>query len=278
MQNLLHNLFQTLVPTQIWVALAVASFGYISLQEHTVAPWPFLLLSGGLGGAAYQYIALHQGSRSRPYDIPGWLPWFWLVIYGVIAGVGFRLIGQAQLPWLLIVPGLITLLYPLSFRFPGRGFTSLRNFPGLKMFLIALTWAYLTVLVPTLLYGRLSTETALEFCLRLLLLCGLIIPFDIRDTTQDDRGLHTLPQRIGIGPARGWAQVLIFVYQLWVALRVLLFDYPPLWAGALIVGFEAAYWLARKARPDRPRWYYDAALEGVPILAALLLFLTDWFF
>ncbi|MDZ7848639.1 MAG: hypothetical protein U5L96_18920 [Owenweeksia sp.] len=61
------------------------------------------------------------------------------------------------------MPALISLVYPISFKKSFSGFTSLRSVPGLKMFLIALNWSYVTVLIPAALYASVTVEVGVDF-------------------------------------------------------------------------------------------------------------------
>lgn len=236
---------------------------------------------------AYNYmrlVQLHGYSLSGDATLKSWarehrpLIWMYTLLFGGLSAYYFIQIYDLRLLVLLSVPGIISVLYPLTFKNVFHGFTSLRAVAGLKMFLIALTWSYVTVLVPAALYGTADAELMTEFVLRTFLILGLVIPFDVRDIGLDDKSMQTLPQQLGVDKARQLAMFFINMYQLWLLLRVFIFDYSLISAGALIIGFEAGYWLIKKSSPERRDSYFSFWLEGVPVFAVLVLMLAHWLF
>ncbi|MDZ7848638.1 MAG: hypothetical protein U5L96_18915 [Owenweeksia sp.] len=57
------------------------------------------------------------------------------------------------------------------------------------------------------------------------MILGLVIPFDIRDESLDDASMRTLPQVIGVPAARHIALFGVGLYQVWLLLRVVIFDW-----------------------------------------------------
>lgn len=100
---------------------------------------------------------------------------------------------------LTLIPfGLATFLYAT----PTKKI-QLRNIRGLKLFLIAFSWAGVTVLFPIIqenLIPRL--EDYFTFILRFLFVVAITIPFDIRDMSIDQKNLKTIPQKYGIDQAK----------------------------------------------------------------------------
>lgn len=267
----------------------MAAFCYISLRPLLVLPVAFLFFVWMATAFAYSYMRLVQLHGYGPmgtgrFDLKTWtvqhpvLTWFYTLFFGLATFYFFWEIFSFRLAWWLIFPGIVSLLYPISFKNAFSGFTSLRTVPGLKMFAISLTWAYVTVLVPHALYGEVNLEVVLEFLFRSVLMMGLVIPFDIRDETMDDPAMHTLPQAIGTGKARSIALFFVALYQLWLLAKVLLFGYPLFAAVALVVGFEIGFLLIKSSGPARKEHYYSFWLEATPIFAALLLVLELWLF
>jgi len=69
----------------------------------------------------------------------------------------------------------------------------------LKLFLIAVSWAGVTVLIPLLHYNiAIEQSEALIFIQRFLFVLVITLPFDIRDLNYDKDTLRTLPQVFGI--------------------------------------------------------------------------------
>lgn len=91
---------------------------------------------------------------------------------------------------------------------------SFRNFPGIKIFSIAISWAGISVLFPLYEAGfTIDKYIFLEFFQRICILIAYTIPFDIRDVNSDDISLKTLPQLFGIKKTKkiGYVMLVIFI-------------------------------------------------------------------
>lgn len=279
-------IYRALVYSNVWVALAVTALTFITMVNMLQMNIEFILFVFGSTVFTYNYMRLVQVkgySFTERLSFKNWVfshrreVWFLTIASGSITASVFLQLYQPQMLWLLILPGLISLLYPLSFKNAFSGFTSLRSVPGLKMFLIALTWSYVTVLVPVALYGRLTTEEILEFFFRAVLVLGLVIPFDIRDSSMDDPHMQTIPQVLGIKGAQQLAMFFLMVYQSWVVVRFLVFDGSLVYTIALLLGFEIGYWLIRFSHRKHSEMYYGFWIEGVPVFCAVLIVLGRFF-
>lgn len=112
-------------------------------------------------------------------------------------------------PLLVLFPfALFTLLYT----FPVSKF-SLREKPGVKLFLIALSWAGITVFFPLVQnFMQLRDVDFITFLQRFLFVFAITIPFDIRDLQYDKESMKTIPQQIGIQNSKRLAIILIVLF------------------------------------------------------------------
>ena len=115
------------------------------------------------------------------------------------------------------VCGLITFFYAIPFLPKSMLFDkthNLRQISGLKIYVIALIWAVVIVLIP-LIYSEfvLSHNFWITFIQRFLFVLVLMIPFEIRDMNFDSLKLATLPQKIGVKKTKiiGVFFLLIFI-------------------------------------------------------------------
>ena len=108
---------------------------------------------------------------------------------------------------------LLTCLYALPL-LPFRPFYFMRKAGVLKTFLLAFTWAYVTVFIPLQkTYLLLSNAELFVFTRRFLFMLMLCIIFDNRDKAVDKiRGLHSLATDLKPGHLR------IFIYLIFVTL------------------------------------------------------------
>jgi len=105
---------------------------------------------------------------------------------------------------------LLTYLYAIPFY--GTDKKNLRNIRYLKIFLVAIVWAAVTVFIPV--YSN-SQELTLELLLysiqRLLLVFVLTIPFEIRDVEVDLETVKTLPHKFGVKQLKKIGFVLLLI-------------------------------------------------------------------
>jgi hypothetical protein len=166
----------------------------------------------------------------------------------------------------------LTLLYTLPF-FPNK--QNARNWKGVKIYIIGITWVGVTVILPLV-------ETEIPFSIdmllmafqRFLLVFSIVLVFDIVDVKRDDLHLQTVPQRIGVEPTKKLGYLLLFL------LLLLEFFYTNnhhflTFIFKLLVCGTIAFFLFF-ANENRSRYYASFWLESVPILSWLLLILTGF--
>jgi len=170
---------------------------------------------------------------------------------------------------LLLLPfAIATSLYVLPFSSRGKG---LRNIPGLKLFLIAFTWAGITFLYPLAARGvNIDGLAGWLFLQRFVFIAAITIPFDIRDLQLDMPELGTLPQVLGVGWSKTVALIFVFVFVLIEGL-VSTIDEAPFRAVA-VTGFLATIGIL-KADINQSRYYSSFWVEALPMAWYLLLML-----
>lgn len=102
---------------------------------------------------------------------------------------------------IVLLPFLLaTIFYVFPFK---KKFAGLRNVPGLKLFLIAITWVGLTLFLP-LFSAEVHTSQYVYIAMsqRFLFILAITIPFDIRDAQFDLPELNTLPQVLGVNTSK----------------------------------------------------------------------------
>lgn len=104
----------------------------------------------------------------------------------------------------------ITIIYTLPF-FPNK--KNLRNWSGTKIYLVAIAWVGVTVLLPIVdAEMDFSILVILECMQRFVLVFVLLLIFEIIDLQFDDLKLHTIPQKIGIKKTKWLAYCLLLVF------------------------------------------------------------------
>ena len=276
------RILRFIVYSNVWVGLAVMTFAWLTLHELGQKSFSYLLFTFFFTVATYNYMRLVQiRSYSGEHGVN---QKFWLkqhVIQASFFTVVFSFLGAwfyfDLFTWRLValtaLPAVISFFYPLSFRHPLRSFTSLRTVPGLKVLLIAGSWAYITQLVPAIYWGEPVISDWIEFGLRSFFIIALIIPFDIRDMAMDDRHMRTIPQMFGVQRSKKLALLLIIVYGAWKVLEA--------WNGRVqayelvvwLLGLTYAGFLILRMNTSRSELYCGFWIEGTPILIAVMMLL-----
>lgn len=162
---------------------------------------------------------------------------------------------------------MLTLLYTLPF-FPN--YKNARNWAGIKIYIVALCWAGVTVILP-LLNVNFPFDLHVYFygIQRFIVVFVLVLIFEIIDLSNDDPHLKTVPQQIGVKRTKilGYILLLIFcafelfnsvVYgNLNVQFSSLFFEIVIVIAIALFLAF---------ANEKRSKYYTSFWVESLPIL------------
>lgn len=186
----------------------------------------------------------------------------------------FELHLKAQI--LLVVLGIISIGYSTPMFYVGKTKHGLRNIPGLKLFLIALVWAFSSVWFP---YLELSNthqinlgiwELIILILKRLLFITAITIPFDIRDMLQDRKyRLKTIATVYGEKKAYLFCQILLLAY-LFLSIFFPTGGYNLDFYGLTFTIFLTA-WLIFKSKWKKNEYYYFFYLDGTLVLQYVLL-------
>ncbi len=111
----------------------------------------------------------------------------------------------------------LTILYAVPI-FPNN--KNLRSIAGVKIFIIGVVWAGITVFVP-LIYaeGILNFDFLIELTQRFLFIVVIMLPFEIRDLEYDAATLETVPQKIGVTRTKVFGSVLLVIFLLLTAIK-----------------------------------------------------------
>jgi hypothetical protein len=135
----------------------------------------------------------------------------------------------------------------------------LRKQGWLKLFWVSICMAEITVHFPAILYQVNNLDLFLLGLQRFFIVFALLIPFEILDSETDDKGLKTIPQRIGIWNAKMFGFVAI-VFFLGIEFFKPTFDCISLWIGLITA---LAIWFSTTNRND---YYTSFWVECIPIL------------
>jgi len=204
----IHQIFAFYINSSIHVALSVVALTCVTILEYNLpVRWQILvyLFLGALTG--YNFVKYAKIARLHHRDLTQSLrsiQIFSALCFLLLIYFAFQL--SLNVLWLTLCFGLPTLFYAV----PIFRHKNLRSLAGLKIFVVALVWAGVTVIVPVVDSGYLvSADVLLTFFQRMLIVVVLMFPFEIRDVPYDSLNLKTLPQQIGIKNTKILGEVIL---------------------------------------------------------------------
>jgi hypothetical protein len=163
----------------------------------------------------------------------------------------------------------LTLIYTLPF-FPNK--KNARNWAGIKIYIVALCWVGVTLVLPIINAEiEITSDFYLKCIQRFIVVFVLILIFEILDIKNDDPHLQTVPQQIGVKKTKvlGYFLLLIFcVLELFnsnfkTSLKPFLL--------VVLVAIMVALFLYF-VNEQKSKYYTSFWVESVPIFWWLLLF------
>jgi hypothetical protein len=270
--SILKRIFEFYIYSNIHVSIAVFSLTKITLLEFGINKntIPFFALFATL--VSYNLIRFYRIDKIHK------LAAHWIrsnkigLILLLFIGLFILTILLFKIKFedlLLLTPFLLaTLFYVIPF---SKKKKNLRSIASLKLFLIAFTWAGITVLFPLAHHDiNFSTHIWVIFIQRFLIIIAITIPFDIRDVDIDIPEIKTLPQTIGIKNSKYVGSIALLLF------FVMDFFHDSYDENTRIVTFTISVLsllLLVFANKDQNKYYSSFWVEGVPIFWYLLFFL-----
>mgnify|MGYP001445322386 CR=1 FL=1 len=170
---------------------------------------------------------------------------------------------------------LISVFYPVSIKINNQ-FYSIRQIPFLKIFLIAFTWSYITVLLPLLYLDFTMDYFMLDiFFQRLLFVIAISIPFDIRDCYRDK--IVTIPNTIGIVESKFFAWFCLVIIDVLLFIDVISHNITVPFFIALFLSIEICSLLIYYSNNNRSLMFYGFFVESLSIIMCLFVLIASFF-
>ena len=160
----------------------------------------------------------------------------------------------------------ITLLYTLPF-FPNR--KNARNWVGVKIYIVALCWAGVTIGLPLLnAEVAITSDFFLKCIQRFILIFVLVLVFEIIDMSNDDPYLQTVPQKIGAKMTKKLGITLMILFYFLEFMKSN-FDVKQLIVNFVLVVLVSLSLLF--VNEKRSKYYTSFWVESIPILWWLMV-------
>ena len=215
------------------------------------------------GGTVFGY---HYANPKPSYRLVAW-------IMGVLGGICLLVAAPLQIGayWIRLFPPLLFWLAYYGFLHPKK--TKLRDHPLAKPMVIAATWAWVSVLLPSP-FDRWPDLFFMGLG-RAAFIFALALAYDLSDAAHDQKlGLKTLVGSLGPQQTYVWIDRSLALAGLCVAanLWLHLYDYA---LGIGLIGTLAftAFWLRKiLSKPDWEYWH-KPLIDGLMVLQFLVIWL-----
>ncbi|RZK09179.1 MAG: hypothetical protein EOO46_13795 [Flavobacterium sp.] len=148
---------------------------------------------------------------------------------------------------------------------------NIRNWSGVKIYIVAICWSGVTTLLPLMNAGTaVFSDVILKCCQRFLLVIILILIFEIIDLRTDDPALETVPQKIGVRKTKFWGLLLLIPLYFLEFLKTTV-DANQLFINAILVVVTALFMVF--ANEKRSKYYTSFWVESIPIFWLFLLWI-----
>jgi hypothetical protein len=278
--TLLRQLFNFYINSSIHVALSVFSLTWITLMEYQM-PYDsdvlyFVFFSSITG---YNFVKYFGIAKFHHRSLATWLraiQVFSLFSFLLLCFYTLKL-NTVSLIW-IVGFGLVTFLYAIPL-LPKDLFVdhkhNLRSIGGLKVYIIALVWSGVTVILPLINNAyTIDIDVMITAFQRCLFIIVLMMPFEIRDLRYDSLRLGTIPQKIGVKRTKIIGVLLLMCFWIWEFFKNNLILNNLIVLGLITVITMLFVIFSKK---DQGVYYSSFFVEGLPILWLVMLLLINYF-
>ena len=156
---------------------------------------------------------------------------------------------------------LLTALYAIPVMPKNK---NLRSWGGLKIFVVAMVWAGVTVFLPVLSSEMaLSWDVYIEALQRFVLVFILLIPFEIRDLKYDQPDLRTLPQQFGVTKTKIFGSFAVLLFFFLTFLKDGISSNELILKGLLFLSLGVVMYFTKR---NQSKYFASFWVEGIPII------------
>lgn len=271
--------FKFYINSSLHVAIAVYALSVISLKtynlpyEESVLYFNFFATIVGYNFVKYfGFVKSHYLSLTRNFRL--------IIVVSVLAFFAmsyyfFKLNLMTQ--YTIIAMALLTFFYAnprLTKKKLKDEKKNLRQVTGIKIYIIALVWVVVTLILPLLAASKLITGLTIVAAIQLFcFVLASILPFEIRDLAYDHYKLGTIPQRIGIKATKVLG---VFLLGIFVGLELFTIEQDPYLISHMAIAAIAAGFIMGSKKSQGP--YYSAFwVESLPMIWLMFILLEDYF-
>tara|TARA_B110000503_G_scaffold141568_1_gene235483 strand:+ start:210 stop:1025 length:816 start_codon:yes stop_codon:yes gene_type:complete len=262
------NIFDFYIQSSLHVALAVYALIRITFLKLNISYDEAVVCFGFYGTVVgYNFIKYDELARIKKVKLSNTFQII-IALSFVSALAAFYYYLELKINTKLIGFGalLVTIFYTLPF-FPNK--KNMRNWSGIKIYLVAFAWVGVTVLLPVI-NAELdfSIVVILKSIQRFVFIFVLMLIFEIIDLPFDALKLNTIPQKIGINRTKqlSYIGIGLFLFLEYFKPNSTLSQFAITSLISLILGGFTYF-----ANSKRNKYYSSFCVESVPVIWLLLL-------
>ena len=218
--QVLKRILNFYLNSSIHVALAASALTLVTLIELDLKLDKYLLYFVFFSTiTGYNFVKYFGVAKFHHRSLAGWLKVIQVFSFMAFLAMCF-LMFYLELNTLILIGilGVVTFFYAIPVMLPKRylfdDHKNLRQIGGLKVYVIALVWAFTSVYLPVVNEAvSIDADVIILGLQRFCYVLVLMLPFEIRDLNYDSLKLATIPQKIGIKKTKiiGVLLLLLFV-------------------------------------------------------------------
>ena len=269
----LRQVFDFYINSSIHVALAVVSLSWLTLLEFQASndnSILYFIFFASITG--YNFVKYFGLAKFHHRSLANWLKFiqvFSMLSFVLMCYYAFQIHFKTYI--YLAGMGLITFLYAIPFlprRFLIDEKQNLRSVGGIKIYVIAIVWSGVTVLIPLVNNGvNISGEVFITALQRFVFVIVLTLPFEIRDLKFDNLKLATIPQKIG----ELWTKIIgVILLLIFYSLEFFKTEVSSKWIIIISIITLISLFFLLNANRNQGKYYSGFWVESIPILWLLL--------
>lgn len=270
----LKQLLDFYINSSVHVALAVYALSWVTLKKFDVNYDSSVLWFNFYATiTGYNFVKYFGIVKWHHRSLASWLRVTQVFSLGCFILMCYYALQLAEESLILIaIFGGVTFLYAIPF-LPKKWYLdtqqNLRDISGLKVYVIALVWSGVTVILPLVNNQVGFSEDVIVSVIQIFIfVIALMLPFEIIDLRYDNLKLATIPQKIGVKRTKLLGFVLLLVFYVSEFFKnTIKTDYLIIQLiVCLVLGLFMLF-----ANQNRTKYYTSFWLEALPVFWLVLM-------
>lgn len=272
--KVLKQLLDFYINSSVHVALAVYALSWVTLKKFDINYDSSVLWFNFYATiTGYNFVKYFGIAKWHHRSLASWLRVTQVFSLGCFILMCYYALQLAEESLVLIaIFGGVTFLYAIPF-LPKKWYLdaqqNLRDISGLKVYIIALVWSGVTVILPLVNNEVGFSEDVIVSVLQVFIfVIALMLPFEIIDLRYDSLKLATIPQKIGVKRTKLLGLVLLLIFYLSGFFKdTIQTDYLiTQLIVCLVLGIFILF-----ANQNRTKYYTSFWLEALPVFWLVLM-------